>query len=221
MFQGFAMNAWLSLKINQWWVIILSHTHIQIHRKITLVPSKQHECKKMCEFSGSNGAEATWGSLLSLNSLRTFCRATGLGRHHGWGVTGIYEQPPLLPSFHLSPSTFSTSLPSPILLLSLHLFHSLSLISCAVFWNLTFFLPKEVSNLSTHRHLWMFHHYDKLTISTKVKKPKPCPVGTQNLKQFFSTEGHFAPPRDIWQCLETQCCGLGWESLELAGRGQG
>ena len=197
-----------------------THTHIQIHRKITLVPSKQHEYKKMCEFFGSNRGEATWGSLLSLNSLRTFWWGTGLGRHHGWGVTGIYEQPPFLSSSHLPSFTFSISLPSSILL-SLHLFLSLSLISHAVFWNLTFFLPKEVSNLSIHRHFWMFHHYDSLTIASKVKKPKPCPIGTQNLKEFFSTEGHFAPPRDIWQCLETQCCGLGWESLELVGRGQG
>lgn len=176
MFQGFAMNAWLCLKINQWWVIILSHTHTHIytHKKITLVPFKQHECKNGVSFLIQEEVNHL-RLLVELESLlHTCCWATGQRKQPwvGFLLASFFSHPP---------SSFFLFLPSFLLPSFLHLFihsflpsflsfffpsfpHSLSpcLISPAVFspWNLTFFFSAkgDKQSISIHGHLWSFHH---------------------------------------------------------------
>lgn len=200
MFQGFAMNAWLSLKINQWWVIILSHTHTHISRhtkKISLVPSKQHECKN-CQFSGSGRGEATGSSFLGLKVDITPVAELPAQKWimGAWvGVADIGDHllslllATLSPFLSLPPFSYPSSLlTSPL---------TPPLISPAVFspWNWTFFLPKEISNLSTHRHLWRFYHCAKPCNCQQVKKPKLCPIGTHSTTAVGLHQAQSCPSR--------------------------
>ena len=165
--------------------------------------------QNLCECSGSNRGEITRGFLLSLGSLHSCCWTTSTGRDLGRVLLAsvsslLFFLPPTFPLlFSLPPFLPPSSLPSSFP-------PSLPYISCNFSpWNLTFF-PAKWGKQSFHRHLWMFHHCAKLTIAIKFNKPKPCPTGTHNLEQVFSTGGNFTPPRHIWQCLETFLMVMVW-----------
>lgn len=162
MFQGFAMNAWLSLKINQWWIIILSHTHISIHTKSyprsLLSNMKANTVSSLVQAKGSHlKLLAEFESL-----LHTCCWDTSTGIGHGRDGCDFADIHKLLLFLLLSTFLLIFSFPPSLSLFLLPPFPdplSPSFISPAVFspWNLTVFLLEEISNLSTHRHLWRFY----------------------------------------------------------------
>lgn len=125
----------------------------------------------------------------------------GRGNSHGWVFAGIFLLPPSLfffsfPSFlspSFIPSFVHSFLPPFLLVFLLSFFPSLPLslphFSCSFFplkFDFFFFLPKEISNLYQSMDIYeVFITVLSSAISSKAKKPKPCPVGTHGLEQLF------------------------------------
>ena len=224
MFQGFAMNAWLSLKINQWWVIILLHTHIQIHRKITLVPSKQHECKKnvwVFRFKWSWShlrllAESEFPSYFLLSHrLR---KAPWVGCHwHLWAASSSAFFSPFLfyflylPPFP-HPSSLPPSLPLPLpYFLCSFLKFNCAVLSCfsrvwlfATLWTIAHQAPPSMGFSSQE-------HWSGLSCPSPGDLPDPGiePMSPALAGRFFTTRWFFTTREDPlftfskrWDCLK-------------------
>lgn len=225
MFQGFAMDAWLSLKINQWWIIILAHTHISMHTKSyprSLLSNRNTNAVSFLVQAERKSPEAPcWVWELTSHLLLGQQHRNGPWGH-GWGFADIHKLLLfLLLSTFLLIFSFPPSL-SLFLLPSSPAPLSLSLISPAVFspWNLTFFLPEEVSNLSTHGHLWRFYYCSKLRNCQQGEETQALICRNSDYSSF-SQLGKILPLQETSDNVRRHFLflWLGVVLLELAGRG--